>query len=199
MCRLIRPAQRRVVPLPTTFQTAGTAVTAKAASANPGHAIGLRTRQLGRSVFTAGGGHPGPARQARPPPAPSSPPELSPAAPGFHRAMPPRQTTPRGPPGRSPVSRQRYPTPPATGNRRETQRSLHCRSRRFDLQRNPSPTLPKRPARAAREAAQAFEPGGAAIVLVGHRRRFVTEAFDHRMRIPVPMSRRTYRSFFRVS
>ena len=100
-----------------------------------------------------------PTQQERRPPAPSNPLELSQAAPGFRPAMPPRQPTPRGPPGRWQVSWRQHPTLPATGNSRETRRSERCRSRPIDLQRNPAPNPRKWSATVAREAPQAFVAG----------------------------------------
>ena len=97
--------------------------------------------------------------QERRPPAPSNPPELSQAAPGFRPAMPPRQPAPRGPPGRWQVLWRQHPTLPAAGNRRETRRSERCRSRPIDLQRNPAPNPRKWSATVAREAPQAFVAG----------------------------------------
>ena len=92
-------------------------------------------------------------------PLPSNPLELSQAAPGFRPAMPPRQPTPRGPPGRWQVLWRQHPTLPATGNRRETRRSERCRSRPIDLQRNPAPNPRKWSATVAREAPQALAAG----------------------------------------
>ena len=115
-----------------------------------------------------------PTEQERQPPAPPNPLGPSQAALGFRPAMPPRKLTPRGPPGRTQVSRRQHPTLPATANSRETQRSERCRSRPIDLlQGNPAPNPRKWSATVAREAAHRFVAGRS-----GHRPR--------RAQTPVP-------------
>ena len=170
-----------VVPLPTTFQTAGTAVTARTASAIRATRSDAGTRQWARSSPPKRGAGPGPARQARPPPARSNPPELPPAAPGFHRAMPPRQPTP---PGRRVVHQSRgngIPLRPRQGT--VEKRGDLCIVDLAALTRSGTRLQPFRNGlrQVRAKLLKHLEPGGAAIVLVGHRRRFMTEAFDHRI------------------